>query len=107
MSFGVLRHKVAPQTMQEHILQHPEMYGKLGEFYEDLTNEQGGKDFLCKDLEAFLAAKNPQGKEYGKFPDYSSELVALEGFSIPLYHTSKNAYIQRHYERYAFYVKKK
>src|SRR3989344_1832785 len=29
MSFGVLRHKVAPQTMQEHILQHPYMDNKL------------------------------------------------------------------------------
>ena len=107
MSFAVLRNKLAPESMKDFILQHAEQYGKFGEFYEDLSNTYGGKDFLCTDLEAFLRAKNPEGKESGKIKDYSLQLVEMEGFSIRLLHTSDDAYLRTQYVRYAFYWKKK
>ena len=92
---GLLRSRIAPRRLFDEI---EKMYIRYGEFYEDKTNAHGGKDFLSKDLDAFLV-QNPGGKEYGKLKDYSSQIERLEGFSIPIGHSNTNSYLQKNYDR--------
>lgn len=103
MTFGILKSRQISGEMIPLLHTSPD-YSLVGEFYEDLTNAQGGSDFLCTDLETFLR-KNKEGDEFGRLKNYSDEIAQMQGVSVLLAHSSRKKYIKEHYIRYGFYVK--
>ena len=104
MTFGILQSRVLVGDMALE-LQRSERYQLLGEFYESKTNAQGGMDFLCSELEAFLS-KNDSGKEFAGIKDYSNDIARMQGVSIRSSRRSRKRYIRDSYDCYFFYVRK-
>ncbi|MSR86418.1 hypothetical protein EXS74_03410 [Candidatus Woesearchaeota archaeon] len=103
MTAFLLKSRRAPEEFLARNGMHKD-YNILGEFYEENSNANGGKDYLVKDLEKHLKDFPPE-TEYEHLTDYSDDLKHMEIFSI-LLPLSKDPYISSKYWRYRVYVKK-